>query len=136
MRARHRPTAVTIVADNPETLDELQQYLRRAGITTNGTRQIERSADMTPPSTTAVVMFPDDFHSGDVMAALAALRSRRPKALTVVVTREPARFDTLPSSDGSQSVLVVPKPAWGWTILDAIRGRLDDQAPKSGERIT
>jgi hypothetical protein len=45
-----------------------------------------------------------------------------------LVTREPQRFrDALEGSDRSPTPLVVPKPVWGWTILDAIRGSLENK---------
>lgn len=121
-----RPQHVTIVSDNPETLDGLESYLRRAGFTTSSTRQIEKSSEMTPAGS-SVVLFPDDFGSEAVMSALAALRAQRPAALAVLVTKEPKRFDSLPVSAGGLSPVVVPKPAWGWSILDAVRARSDSE---------
>jgi hypothetical protein len=44
--------------------------------------------------------------------------------LLVVVTSNPWRFDRL-YGDERVVPLVVPKPAWGWSVLDAIRGRLE-----------
>jgi len=127
---RGRPLHVTIVSDNPETTDGLEFYLRRAGVTTTGTRHIEKASEMTPPASSAVVLFPDDFRSEAVTSALASLRTQRPSALPVLVTKEPKQFELLPSSDGGLLPLVVPKPVWGWTILDAIRARLDSESPK------
>jgi hypothetical protein len=44
----------------------------------------------------------------------------------VMVTGEPKRFaEALVHGEGHSQALVVAKPAWGWTILDAIRGRLE-----------
>ena len=120
---------ITIVADNPETLDGLEAYLRRAGASTNGTRCIEKLADATPPSSSVVLLFPDDFKPDSVMSALATLRRRRPGTLPVLVTREPRRFESLPPTKGGIVPLVVPKPVWGWTILDAIRTRLESEPP-------
>jgi hypothetical protein len=122
------PIVVAIVADNPKTLDGLEAYLRRAGLTTSGTTRIEKMPAMTPPAS-VVVLFPDDFAPEDVSSALAILRSRRPKTLAVLVTKEPRRFESLPSGESDVVPLVVPKPVWGWTILDAIRARLDEKPP-------
>ena len=47
------------------------------------------------------------------------------EVLKDLVTKEPKRFESLPTGDGAVVPLVVPKPIWGWTILDAIRARLD-----------
>jgi malonyl CoA-acyl carrier protein transacylase len=122
---RRRSLHVTIVSGNAETLDGLEAYLRRAGVTTNGTKHIEKMSEMTPSASSAVLLFPDDFHSELMLSALAALRLERPKILPVLVTREPQRFESLPTARGGVLPLVVPKPVWGWTILDAIRARLD-----------
>jgi hypothetical protein len=121
-----RALHVTVVADNPQTLAGVEKYLQRAGVTTNGTKHVDRLSEMTPPVASVVLLFPDDFHSGSVMAALSTLRTQRPMALPVLVTREPKRFASLPG--GGLQPLVVPKPAWSWTILDAIRGRLNSDA--------
>ena len=122
---RGRPLHVTIVADNPETLDGLETYLRRAGLTTRGTSEMEKVSEMTPSASSVVVLFPDDFHLEAVMSALATLRSQRPRTLPVLVTNASKRFERLPFRKGAVAPLVVPKPVWGWTILDAIRAGLE-----------
>lgn len=125
-RRRAASLHVTIVSTNPETLDGLETYLRRAGLTTSGTRSVEGLADRSSPLSSVVVVFPDDFRPDAVVAALLALRTQRPKTLPVLVTKEPRRFETLPMRGaGGLEPLVIPKPVWGWTILDAIRARLD-----------
>lgn len=126
--ARERPLHVTIVSANPETLDGLEAYLRRAGLKTKGTRQIEATSAITPSTASVVVLFPDDFGVAIVTATLGTLRIQRPKTLTVLVTKEPRRFEALPVVKGV-APLVVPKPVWGWTILDAIRAHLGAEAP-------
>jgi hypothetical protein len=124
---RPRPLHVTIVADSPETRDGLEAYLQRAGVTTNGTKQLDRLPDMTPPFSSVVLLFPDDFRLGSVLVALDILRAQRPRTLPVLVTKEPKKFEALPTPKGSLAPLLVPKPVWGWTILDAIRARLDSE---------
>lgn len=125
-RRRAAQLHVTIVSTNPETLDGLETYLRRAGLKTSGTRTVEGLADRAAPLPSVVVLFPDDFRPESVVAALLALRAQRPKTLPVLVTKEPQRFEALPArSAGGLAPLVIPKPVWGWTILDAIRSRLD-----------
>ena len=104
---------VTIVSDNPETRDGLEAYLRRAGIKTNSTAAVDKLI-ASATNATAVVLFPDDFDRASFDAALNRLRSQLPGILAVVVTNRPQRYDGIP--------IVLPKPAWGWTILDAIRG--------------
>lgn len=95
-----------------------------------GTRHIGRSSEMTLPALSAVVLFPDDFSAQAVNAALADLRRNRPAALPVLVTSDPRRFDGL-HGDKHIAPLVVPKPVWGWSILDAIRARLEGDGSES-----
>jgi hypothetical protein len=135
LATRGRPLHVTIVADNPETLDGLEAFLRRAGVTTVGTKHIEKLSETPPPASSVVVFFPDDFPKSSVLSALKALRSKCPTTLAVLVTKEPKRFEGLPSNEGGVAPLVVPKPVWGWTILDAIRARLDlERCQEQGSR--
>jgi len=118
------PLHVTIVSGNPKTINGLEDYLRAAGVTVQSTRLLEKALELVPVFATAIVLFPDDFPSDAVFRALAALRSQRSHAVPILVTREPRRFQALPSLDQRAAPVVVPKPAWGWTILDAIRARL------------
>ena len=129
-RPTPRPSHVTIVANNPETLDGLATYLGEAGVIVCGTRRIELCLEIVPPASSAVVFFPDDFPSSALIAALAAMRRNRPTALVVLVTSAPRRFENL-ARDGHPASLVLAKPAWGWTLLDAIRGRLDGGSSES-----
>ena len=124
-----RPIHVTIVSDNPETLDGLEAYLRRAGVATNGTKHVDRLSQVMPAATSVVLLFPDDFPHAAVLSALATLRAERPKALPVLVTKEPKRFQLLTQRHarkaGDVVPLIVPKPIWGWAVLEAIRTRLE-----------
>lgn len=110
---------VTIVAASAETLDGLQGYLSRAGVGARGTRQLA-GADADPCS--AIVFFPDDFLPRDVLRELRRLRRERPSLVQLVVTGEPDRYANLGEIEGSGwAPMVLLKPAWGWTILEAIR---------------
>ena len=119
---------VAIVSANPETLDGLQSYLQSAGVAARGTRRLEDCSDLNAASTVAVVLFPDDFPWESVMAAVAEIDARRPSILRVLVTGHPKTFE--PLAEGRRNVLIVPRPVWGWTILDAIRAHVDEGAPK------
>jgi DNA-binding response OmpR family regulator len=129
-RLKPRLLHVTIVSSNPETLDGLATYLREAGVAVHGTRRIERCLEMTPPASSAIVFFPDDFSAPSIDLALADLRRRRPTALPVLVTSDPKRFDRLHGNPRGIP-LVVAKPAWGWSLLDGIRARLEGRASAS-----
>lgn len=117
-------TFVTVVSSNAETVDGLEAYLRRAGVDTSTTGALERIASVTPARAAAIVVFPDDFEFESVVGQLGKLQSERSELLVVLVTRDPKRFHASRLTQGGP-LLVVPRPAWGWTILDAIRARLD-----------
>lgn len=124
-RARPRPLLVTVVCHNEETLRQLTTYLDEAGVETKGKRTVHDLGDVAP-STHAVVLFPDDFRESAVRSAVGELRRARPRVFLLVVTREPRRFEpALAPDDRSVCPQVMPKPSFGWTILDAIRARAE-----------
>jgi len=124
-RSPSKVSYVTVVADNPQTLEDLYSYFRQVGVTSNGTRELD-SAALVPPGATALVLFPDDYGQADVEAAIRALRRARPKLLIVLVTGAPQHLAAALEPDGrSIPPLILPKPAFGWTILDAIQGRAE-----------
>lgn len=127
MGSKRRPTVrVTIVASSAETLDGLQTYLSLAGLGARGTRRLD---DFWREPCTAVVLFPDEFLAKDVLRELARLRREQPRALSLLITREPQRYvDSVGVGGVGLAPIVIPKPAWGWTILDAIRLALDVQS--------
>jgi len=137
MHTRKRETGaqqVAIVSANLETLDGLQTYLRGAGVAARGTRRLEDCSDLTAPSTVAVVLFPDDFRLESVVATLAEICASRPSILRLLVTGHPKTLE--PLFGGHRNVMIVPRPVWGWTILDAIRAHVDDGGPKGPSRTS
>jgi CheY-like chemotaxis protein len=120
---------VLVVSENPETIDGLQTYFVGVGITTQSARTLEATTSL-PEQTTAVVFFPDGFAAQDVIVRVRALHNKRPRLLLLLVTREPRRFSSALTTDGEQAALVVlAKPAFGWTIVDAIRIHAQTAAP-------
>jgi hypothetical protein len=118
--------SVTVVSRNASTLEALDTYLRGAGVATATTGAIERLIEVTPASAAAVILFPDEYSADLAITALGALSRLRPDVLPVIVTNEPRRFvEASSDEDLAVSPLVMPKPAWAWTILDAVRTRLD-----------
>jgi len=110
---------VTIVAASAETLDGLQAYLARAGVGTRATREL---AGACAHPCSAVILFPDDFSPKDVQRELRRLRRERPQLVPLVVTSEPDRYAWVSEIGGNgREPVVLIKPAWGWTILEAIR---------------
>lgn len=123
MASGERSIQVTIIAESAETRDGLTSYLSHAGV---GARSSPRLGDIDLEPCTAVVLFPDEFSHGEVVRELSRLRRERPRLLPLLVTREPERYLELMEPDASPCApLVIPKPAWGWTILDAIRAASD-----------
>lgn len=113
---------MTVVSTNPETLDGLQGYLRGAGVVAHCTRCLADCAKFASKGTRAVVLFPDDYRWEKVVATLADLAGLRPPGLPVLVTAHPQRFAKLTEA---KDVIIMPRPVWGWTILDAIRAQVE-----------
>lgn len=119
--ARHPTPHVTIVAASAETLDGLQGYLSLAGLDARGTRHL---GDVDRENCSAVVFFPDEFSSTTVLRELVRLRKEHPRVLPLLVTSEPERYRGIAHVGGKAlQPVVIPKPAWGWTILEAIQRR-------------
>ncbi len=117
---------VTIVSKNPETIHGLESYLRGAGVPSHCARALRDIDAVAPACATAAVIFPDDFESADVLAFMRHLRGARPRLLALLVTREPGRFQAVAGGDGrSLPPLVLPRPSFGWDILDAIRAHAE-----------
>jgi hypothetical protein len=112
---------VAIVCANVETLDGLQAYLCGAGVRAKSFRKIDDCVGSAPESVLAFIVFPDDYPWESVLAALATLSEKRPHVLPVLVTSQPARFEGLVDRE---HVVLVPRPAWGWTIAEAIRSHV------------
>jgi hypothetical protein len=113
---------VSIVSANAETLDGLQAYLSGAGVPSHCTRALQDLERVAPQCATAAVIFPDDFEDGDVVTLMQQLRRTRPRLFSLIVTRRPQRFRDAVRADGrSLPPLILPKPSFGWDILDAIR---------------
>jgi hypothetical protein len=111
--------SVAVVSDNAETLDDLVRYFCDVGIAAGGTQSLDQGCDMVAPSRSVLVLFPDDFPAIRVFEALAALKRSRPSTLPVLVTKDFRRFGSV------EGAVVIPKPVWGWTILDAVRTGLE-----------
>jgi hypothetical protein len=124
-----RQLYITIVADNPETLDGLHAYLGQAGVPSHCTRALHDLSRVAPQCASAAVIFPDDFPEADVTALLRTLRRARPHFFALLVTRAPSRFrpSTRPD-DRARPPIILPKPAFGWDILDVIRAHTQGDA--------
>jgi hypothetical protein len=115
-------TYVTIVSKNPVTMDALESYFRSAGVFSHGVRLADDLQAIAPDFANATVIFPDDFDEADILSLLRQLRRVRPRLLALLVTREPQRFLSAIEPDGtSLPPIVLPKPSFGWDIVDTIR---------------
>jgi hypothetical protein len=118
----HAPaaTCVTVVAANRETVDGMHMYLQARGVASRTARALHPSA--VAQESSAVVLFPDDISSREIIKQVMTLRRARPQLLLVVVTSHASNFVPAFDPDGeSETPIVLPKPVFGWTILDAIR---------------
>jgi hypothetical protein len=119
---------VTIAADNPETVDGLHAYMRRAGVSAKSTRRLDDLIRLSEGAS-AVVLFPDDFPTGAALATARTVLERVPEAVLLLVTSTPLRYTELePTFRSNRRIVIVPRPAWGWTILDGIKSRLTDES--------
>jgi hypothetical protein len=115
-----------VVCDHDDTLLRLRDYLGQAGVQTRATRQL---ADVWKPSGEAIVLLPDDFDVGDVTDGLSRLLVRPQAPFLIIVTAGPRLFAPLIATLGkADSVVLIPKPVWGWTILDLLRAWFDSRA--------
>jgi hypothetical protein len=88
-------------------------------------RDLDRAASR---SATAAVLFPDDFEYEEVIALVRQLRRARPRLFLLIVTRHPQHFHDVVKPDGrSLPPVILPKPSFGWDILDAIRAQSDGE---------
>jgi len=110
-----------VVAANLETLENLRAYLANAGFVAHGSRRLALEAR---DQVTAIVVFPDDFTEDEVVAYLRQARTARPDLVLVTVTRTVRRFEAKTTRDGRPlDLIVLPRPAFGWMILESLRGR-------------
>lgn len=125
-RKARAPIYVSIVSANPETLDGLHAYFEGAGVSSHCTRAVRNLDRVAPRRTTATVLFPDDFEDDEVRDLVKRLRRTRPRLFSLIVTREPQPFHDVVKPDGrSLPPIMLPKPSFGWDILDAIRAQAD-----------
>lgn len=121
MAKRVTSTHVVVLSESAETLDGLQAYFVSVGIPVQSARNLEVLFRL-PERTTALVLFPDGFAASDVIERVRALRKGHPGLLVLLVTGEPQRFSAALSNEAAKrSLVILPKPVFGWTIVDAIR---------------
>lgn len=120
-KPRRNRFLVSIVSANPETRDGLQTYLVDAGISSQSVNLLSDAELVAPEGVRAAVIFPDDFDLGEVATLVRKLRRASPPLLSILVTREPSRVASATAPNGEARVVILPRPSFGWDILDAIR---------------
>ena len=115
---------VVVVAANTETMQALREYLKGAGVASRTTPELMNTS-LAARSTRAIVIFPDEFEADEVVNRVSSLRAARPQLLLVLITGTPARYRAaLEPEVGSVPPVVLPKPAFGWSIVDVVRAQL------------
>jgi hypothetical protein len=118
------PPAIGIIAKNDRTVTELLHYFAQVGASAKRLPELARWKSHPEESAglQAFVIFPDDFEASLITETLTWIAEQAPRLLQLVVTRQPQRF--LPTTIGPAPPphrFVLPRPSFGWLILDAIR---------------
>lgn len=74
----------------------------------------------------AVVLFADDYAAEDVRCAVQACAER----IAVVVTSHRAEYEAL-RGELPNVVIILPRPTWGWVLLDAVRAAVSRDPRRS-----
>lgn len=120
MPAELKPHAL-IVSRNAVTAKGLRLYLSDHGVASTVADELDGAIGQEP--VTAVVVFPDEFPVPSAAASIGSLARRFSRAWIVVVTRHTARFEELLGEIRTSTLgrlLVVPRPVWGWALLDHV----------------
>jgi hypothetical protein len=123
---QHAPASgtVCVVSNKPDTLDGMHEYFSLTGIPSSARSTLNPLAELAR-EIAVLLLFPDDFPAHEAANYLSVLRTRRPDLLIVLVTREPPLYTAMTATDGRPlDAVVLPRPVFGWTILDAVRARL------------
>src|SRR5262245_28687104 len=111
----------SIVCDDEETSRLLTKYLLTAGTRARATHRLAEAWQLDSAGE-ALVLLPDDFDAGEVSDGLLRVLSRSPTPLVIIITAVPQHFEPLIKSSASpNAVVILPKPIWGWTVLELLR---------------
>lgn len=114
-----------LIGRDADSLAALRVYLRGAGVIVRATSALSGAARV-GRATTAVVLFPDGYAVAPAASVIRKIRATLPRVLVVLVTSSPQSFRPAIQPEAlSTAPLVLPKPAYGWTILDAIRAHVE-----------
>lgn len=117
------PSSTTlVVCDDDGTLLRLRDYLVRVGFSVLATRSLEH-AWREAQRCAALVLMADDFDTGEVAAGLLRMLATPPNPFVIIVSSMRQQFEAVALFERPGSLVIIPKPAWGWTIVDLLRGR-------------
>jgi hypothetical protein len=111
---------VTVIGDNAQTIEGLRRYLSSAGVESQATRILSEGT-VNLPDVDAMVIFPDEFRTDEVVTSVETLQKERPQLRLLLVTSSPRSYLGTRLMDVELPPIILPKPAFGWSILDAIR---------------
>jgi hypothetical protein len=98
----------------------VEDYLSHFGARLSSTSYLSEVGDAAETAgADAVVLFADDYSPEDVRAAARGLTLR----LIVIVTSERSEYDLL-DGECRSGVIIVPRPTWGWVLIEAVRSGL------------
>ncbi|MGC4069550.1 MAG: hypothetical protein QM784_33825 [Polyangiaceae bacterium] len=119
--------SVLIVSRNAETAQHLRLYFESRGLLVDVAaslgEEIGASAHM------AFVVFPDELTKSESEQRLLALVRQKRKTKVIVITADTQRYADLVTRPGearSKRVIVLPRPAFSWTIFDYVVTPLDE----------
>ncbi len=123
---------VRIITRNPETALSLRAYFWEHDIEAT----IEDSFDGSEGGgrLAAILIFPDEFQRLQALEGVARLVRDVRKAIVIVVTCEMARFDRVVAehrSGKAARLLILPRPVWGWTLLEQVHKALHSRVDPS-----
>jgi len=108
---------LTLVSSDPDALWGVRDYLTRSGASLSSTSRLEHASEDASDAD-AIVLFADDYPHEAVVSAVAGFSSR----LVVIITGRSNEFDQLRArQDLRTRVIVLPRPTWGWMLLEAVR---------------
>jgi hypothetical protein len=117
---RKGPLRVTVVGESAKTIESMRRYLSAAGVNSEAMQQLPKTSTLSQLGD-ALVIFPDEFNTGAVLSTIENVQRLRPRLQLLLVTSAPQLYQDRPSSNSAPTPILLPKPAFGWSILDAIR---------------
>lgn len=130
---RRVPSAFAlIVSRNTRTAESLCSYFDERGLMATVTDRMDKIEQANP--ITAVVVFPDEFGMDDAPRGIRKLVRGFPRARVVVVTRDTHLYDDLvgeQNREGRDLLFVLPRPVWGWELLDQVLQPLPPSTPSA-----